>query len=1132
MSITKKVFAAAITATTVVSMLGMAALPLANAQSSADLQAQIAALLSQIQQLQGQLNGSSSGSTSASYNFTRDLTVGSTGADVTSLQNLLISKGYLKIAAATAYFGSLSQRALASFQAANGISPAAGYFGPKSRAFVNAMSSGSTGGNTGGNTGGGVPVPASGLSVSLSSGNPSSGALISSNSGSGAARIPVLSVNLTAGNSGAVTVSEIKFHKTGVLADNSISGAYLTQNGQVIAQYNSINQGVVDFSGLNLSIGAGQTQELTLAIDVSGGLSAGNTTGFSLQSASDVTAWSGNNVATTASGAFPVNGNTFTVTTVSNPALATLAITSSSIGTSVTAGTQGNLVGAWNFSVGNSAVWLKSLNFHVIGSANMANVQNVKLMVNGTQVGGTLSSVSSNGTAYFNMQSSPAKLNTGSNNIQVFADVMGSPNMFFQFEILNGFDVLAVDSQYNVPVAASNTGGVGSQVSIQAGQSTVTQNSGTPTGSIAKGTSQVTLAKFNVYASGEPVRIKFMTFKIAFTGGTVTSSATLANAIGNISLVDDAGGQVGSTINTPPTTNACTDNNGAAVTAVTTDVYTDCFGTSASPINYQVPANTTRVLSLKADVKSTATFSSITASLVGNSGNLQGVISSNTGNTGSASGVNLGLANSSLTVSANNGLGNQNVSAGVTNQRIGSYTFQAASAEGVNVNNVQVQANGANFQNLHVMVNGAQFGSTQGTVSSGTAYTFSGTPFSVPAGGSVNVDVYADTISSASGSVSPATKVTGLSATGAISFSSIGLQSSVTSVSGQNLSFGGNPAITVTADSTQAPTGQIVMGSSGNSLGIFRFTETSNIENVKVTDLQVIDTVGATASTTAVKAAFSNLQLFNGSTLLGTAGAPVADASGTDYIYTFHLATPVIIPQANSVSVTLKGDAASYASQGATDNSTHAFKISTTSDTTNTTSTQTVVALGATSNKSTAVTLTSATGNTQTVLRSTLGVTVAALNGANHSKSATDNLGTITFTANSAGPVKVNSTTITLSGSAAASTTASLQLIDANGLDAVSAGEAASTTGASSKAYTFGSGFQISGGTSYTFTVRVNSLNAPVAASTAQSLGASIQNNTDVGYTDGADASSTSGINIPASVVPLLINSVTYPVGS
>jgi hypothetical protein len=121
----------------------------AQADTQTDLQNQINALLAQIASLQAQLGGT----TTTGAQFTRDLTIGSTGADVTELQTWLISKGYSIPAGATGYFGVQTQAALAAFQAANGITPAAGYFGPITRAKVNAMLAG--GGSTG-TTGGGT----------------------------------------------------------------------------------------------------------------------------------------------------------------------------------------------------------------------------------------------------------------------------------------------------------------------------------------------------------------------------------------------------------------------------------------------------------------------------------------------------------------------------------------------------------------------------------------------------------------------------------------------------------------------------------------------------------------------------------------------------------------------------------------------------------------------------------------------------------------------------------------------------------------------------------------------------------------------------------------------------------------
>jgi hypothetical protein len=86
-------------------------------------------------------------SASSSVMFTRNLTMGSRGADVTALQNWLIGKGFSIAAGATGYFGAQTRAALAAYQAANGITPAAGFFGPVTRAM--AMAGGSmTGGST------------------------------------------------------------------------------------------------------------------------------------------------------------------------------------------------------------------------------------------------------------------------------------------------------------------------------------------------------------------------------------------------------------------------------------------------------------------------------------------------------------------------------------------------------------------------------------------------------------------------------------------------------------------------------------------------------------------------------------------------------------------------------------------------------------------------------------------------------------------------------------------------------------------------------------------------------------------------------------------------------------------------
>ena len=105
----------------------------ASAQSSsAELQAQINALMAQLASLQA-------GQT-ATVTFTMDLTMGSTGPQVVALQSFLESKGFLvmPVGVAKGYFGGLTRAALARYQASVGIAPAVGYFGPITRARLNA----------------------------------------------------------------------------------------------------------------------------------------------------------------------------------------------------------------------------------------------------------------------------------------------------------------------------------------------------------------------------------------------------------------------------------------------------------------------------------------------------------------------------------------------------------------------------------------------------------------------------------------------------------------------------------------------------------------------------------------------------------------------------------------------------------------------------------------------------------------------------------------------------------------------------------------------------------------------------------------------------------------------------------
>lgn len=240
MKLKNKLFASAVAFTMVLSLVAVPA----SAQTTAELTAQINSLLAMIAQLQAQIASITTGGYAATT-FTKDLTVGSTGAEVSALQQFLVSKGFLTMPAGVAYgyFGSLTKAALAGYQASVGIAPAAGYFGPITRAHLNALTPTTTPGST---TVGAITTPGVEGTLSVSSNN--SGLV--STIYEGDENVAILGFNVEAKNSDiAVQRVKLDLGDTTQIYNKIYSKIYVTDGSNVLASSDLNSSTVVKDNG-------------------------------------------------------------------------------------------------------------------------------------------------------------------------------------------------------------------------------------------------------------------------------------------------------------------------------------------------------------------------------------------------------------------------------------------------------------------------------------------------------------------------------------------------------------------------------------------------------------------------------------------------------------------------------------------------------------------------------------------------------------------------------------------------------------------------------------------------------------------------------------------------------------------
>ncbi|MEK7065971.1 MAG: peptidoglycan-binding domain-containing protein, partial [Patescibacteria group bacterium] len=142
-------------ATSVLMLGGVAVLPALAAQTSAQISAEIEAMLASIKLLQAQLGTPAAATAVPSYTYSVNLKLGSKGADVLALQKALNASADTQVSVSgagspgmeTSYFGPATKAAVVKFQekfAADiltpvGLTKGTGTVGPSTRAKLNGM---------------------------------------------------------------------------------------------------------------------------------------------------------------------------------------------------------------------------------------------------------------------------------------------------------------------------------------------------------------------------------------------------------------------------------------------------------------------------------------------------------------------------------------------------------------------------------------------------------------------------------------------------------------------------------------------------------------------------------------------------------------------------------------------------------------------------------------------------------------------------------------------------------------------------------------------------------------------------------------------------------------------------------
>lgn len=822
---------------------------------------------------------------SCSYVFNTNMKLNSRGTDVMNLQKVLNMYPQTTVSAVgagspgmeTTKFGPATRAAVNKFQALHlnelGITAPTGNVFAGTRGLLNEVCSGTVVSTNPGNT---TTLPlgcSSTVGYSSITGASCSTGVVTTTSGPISAMLASSQPmgNLISGQAGAAlavytltgngTVSSVTLTRGGVSDQSTLTNVYLYDGATRLTDgYSFNNAGTLTMNNVNLAVNGSRT--ITVRGDVYALAASGQTLSVNLA----------NFVAGTSATTVNLSGNALTVVNGTG-LLSTVNLTTSApspAAASINAGAVNQNLWSNTVSVGLHAATLRGMTVKMVGSAPSNTLANVGLFVDGTKVSTAM--INSNMQFVFDLAAAPYTLTTGSHNVEVRGDVIGGANRNFYLSLEKSSDLMINDSQVSggtVSVSPTYLSGTLNNlnagiVTIQNGSLTVNQDTAfNNTTTLVGGATNVKMAAYKFTAYGEDVKVNNLSFMPSFSGMTPASTTMI-----NVGLYIN-GGQVGSN-QTATHNSALTFNN---------------LGS-----NLTVSVGTPVTVEIRGDVMNTAntnyTAGTVRYDLTAVPANMQGVASGQLATSSAATGQSLSVSSSNVTFAQTSGWAGATTSPNQVAKKIGSFTVQTGSAEGITISNILVGITGTMIGANQITNISVKDGSTVVGTPVGNPTASNNFSVTIPVAMSTTktYDVYADIGSSAAGlTVIPAMTVTYRGATSNVT-------TTTSPVNGSTLTAA--VATIASSDVTFVPSSSAVAqfligGQSSFAIGTFNFKNTGGVGGAVIKDVTVTvpaDTIGSVTMNGVTAQVVSGVAtLFNVGTVVP------ADAAGVNVPMTVSL---------------------------------------------------------------------------------------------------------------------------------------------------------------------------------------------------------------------------------------------------